>query len=288
MNKEVSFSIDYLEDAYINKQMTMRSIAEEIGCSPVTVFNHLRKLKIPTRTRWRIKKTPKEKEIKPGSNWTDLEQKRLSDLYADYSNIELMKLFPQRSQSSIQHAGNRLNLHKSPETRERIISDSASKAWEVWRKPYQITKQGYIIVHTPDHPFSSKHGYVLQHRLVMEKHLGRYLYPGEVVHHLNGNKNDNRIENLEVMTNSEHTAMHCTGKKLKHSTREKISIKTKARFIEKNNHPSYKAIKEDEFKGKILALKKVKDVCNEYGICNRTFYNKIREFKLEEWYSSVK
>ena len=51
-----------------------------------------------------------------------------------------------------------------------------------------------------DHPFSKK-GFVLEHRLVVEKFIGRYLKPEEVVHHINEIKNDNRIGNLFLFPN---------------------------------------------------------------------------------------
>ncbi len=51
-----------------------------------------------------------------------------------------------------------------------------------------IDKRGYRFVYMPNHPNVRKDGYIQEHRLVMEKHLGRFLKPKEVVHHLNHKK----------------------------------------------------------------------------------------------------
>lgn len=54
-----------------------------------------------------------------------------------------------------------------------------------------------------------KNGYILEHRLIMENYLGRKLTKNEVVHHINGNQRDNRIENLLIFKNrSEHSLLH--------------------------------------------------------------------------------
>lgn len=71
-----------------------------------------------------------------------------------------------------------------------------------------ISKDGYVVLCRQDHPNARKNGQVYEHVLVMAEHLGRPLRDDEDVHHINGIKSDNRLENLQLMTHSEHAALH--------------------------------------------------------------------------------
>jgi len=74
-------------------------------------------------------------------------------------------------------------------------------------KKEKILRAGYFEILDESHP-NAKRGRVLEHRWLMEKKLGRYLETHEHVHHINGNKLDNRIDNLVVVSRSEHMAIH--------------------------------------------------------------------------------
>lgn len=61
---------------------------------------------------------------------------------------------------------------------------------------------GYIYLLLPDHPNANSDNYYAEHRYIMEKHIGRVLRKDEVVHHKNRVRNDNRIENLELLSSN--------------------------------------------------------------------------------------
>lgn len=67
---------------------------------------------------------------------------------------------------------------------------------------------GYYALSMPEHPFSDKRGRIYEHRLIMEKHLGRHLLPSEYIHHKDGDKTNNDLNNLVLMTHKEHIHAH--------------------------------------------------------------------------------
>ena len=78
----------------------------------------------------------------------------------------------------------------------------------LWKIEKIVSKGDYNYAIVRGHTNATKHGYVLHHRIVMENHLGRLLNSNEIVHHINSNKKDNRIENLEIHDQSEHARSH--------------------------------------------------------------------------------
>lgn len=85
------------------------------------------------------------------------------------------------------------------------------------KKDRVVNPSGYIWIWVNDQK-------VLEHRFVMEQYLGRELARTEHIHHINGNQTDNRVENLQLVTPSEHTKIHWTGRKHTPESRKKMSI----------------------------------------------------------------
>lgn len=95
-----------------------------------------------------------------------------------------------------------------------------------WRNPQwkggKKQNEGYVLIKCHEHPYKNISNYVFEHRIVMEKHLGRYLTVEEVVHHINGIKNDNRIENLMLFPND--SAHHCFHQNIRRENKFKNAL----------------------------------------------------------------
>jgi hypothetical protein len=112
-----------------------------------------------------------------------------------------------------------LGCCRSPLSAEarQIISDSRKgKLHHNWKGGRYIDYGGYILMTICEHPNANGHNRVFEHRLVMEEFLGRYLTSDEMVHHIDGDKANNCIENLFLFpSNSSHTSYHNTITKLR-------------------------------------------------------------------------
>lgn len=87
-----------------------------------------------------------------------------------------------------------------------------------WRGGRSLASNGYVLVRVGiGHHLADVRGYAYEHRLVAEQKTGRWLLPNEHVHHIDGNKQNNKPDNLEVLTSSQHRFQHrlkSSGRKL--------------------------------------------------------------------------
>ena len=164
----------FLISEYVDKQKSMHQIAKENDIAVGTVYNYVKKFGIESR---RV--------------LTEEARKRISE-------------------KNKGRPSPRKGTHVSTETKLKI--SKARKGKYIKNTEFgghtKLRKDGYIYVYCPDNIGSNKDGYAMEHVLVMEKHIGRQLKDDEVVHHKNKIRNDNRIENLELMTLKEHTSFH--------------------------------------------------------------------------------
>jgi hypothetical protein len=107
------------------------------------------------------------------------------------------------------------NLEKAHAARRGKPSwnSGTSKGW--------LDKRGYRWVYIYE---NGKQRAIRAHRNIMEQHLGRKLHPEEIVHHINGDRDDNRIENLQVGQVGQHTTNHHTGQQRSDTAKKHIQV----------------------------------------------------------------
>ena len=99
----------------------------------------------------------------------------------------------------------------------------------------RIKIDGYIYIKMRDHPFANKNGYIAEHRLVMEKKIGRYLKANEIAHHKNEIRNDNSPKNLELKIWGPHTTLHQLGRKASIKARQNMSESAKKKVLARDS-----------------------------------------------------
>lgn len=198
-----------LEKLYWQEEKTLKEIGTIYHKSADRVGIVMKKLGIPRRSCSKAQILSQGKHPRYRFLWNKEElerlyceeKKSLSDIGKIYgcskcAAWEALVRFeiPIRTASEAQ----KLNWKTNPLYREGHYHPS-------WKGGKSKTEKGYILVYAHGHPYATKSGYVLEHRLVMEKKLGRYLLPSEKVHHVNGIKDDNRSENLQLISQLDHT-----------------------------------------------------------------------------------
>jgi hypothetical protein len=99
-----------------------------------------------------------------------------------------------------EHHSLKTKIHLSKIKKGKNLGKNSSN----WKGGRHIHTNGYIVIRHMNHPTAFKSGYAYEHRLVLEKKLGRYLKHEEHTHHINGIRTDNRPENLILTNNNDH------------------------------------------------------------------------------------
>jgi hypothetical protein len=98
---------------------------------------------------------------------------------------------------------------KKPDKRGRHGHQLRGSQHHSWNTARLYNSEGYPLIRVgKNHPYADPNGYCTEHDLVMQSYLGRALRPGEIVHHKNDDRTDPRLENLELLTISEHNHIH--------------------------------------------------------------------------------
>lgn len=139
-----------------------------------------------------------------------------------------------------------------------------------WNGGRRVDQDGYVLLHRPNHPNARLNGYIPEHRFVMSEHIGRPLHDDEVVHHRDGDKQNNEIGNLRLYSsNSEHLAEELSGQVPDWSEDGKRRLLAAARKPRVDVDPD--ELRSLIERGDLLQ----KEICDRLGICSQTFRNLI-------------
>lgn len=156
--------------------------------------------------------------------WSAEEVDILLRNYNSVTNNELIKLLPKKNLNGIYKKARKLGIKKIPEIEWKNRSEARKREKSSnWKGGSRKTAKGYRQILMPEHPRADRTGYVMEHIVVWENATGSTLPDSCVIHHLNGVKTDNRIENLCAMQRGAHTTFHHTGAKRSEETRKNIS-----------------------------------------------------------------
>ena len=164
---------EFLIKEYLDLKKSPYTIGKEINCSPATI-------------RYRLKKI---------------------DLYIR-NHSEAGKCKPPMTEEHRKNiCSNHAHLFGKDNPNYGNHKFSKEKAWG-WKGGEYKGKDGYYYIYAKSHPNPVAGSYIKRATFIMEQKIGRYLTKDEVVHHINGIKDDDRIQNLCVMTKSEHSKFH--------------------------------------------------------------------------------
>lgn len=203
--------------------------------------------------------------------WSIKEIETLKEYYPILDNKEILEVFNNRKFPEIYIKAHRLGLKRTKETSIKIYQSSHD-----WKHERYVTSKGYVVIYKPDHPRANKNGRVLEHIVVWEQHNNKSVPKGYIIHHINENKSDNRIGNLQLMTAKEHRIYHNKKRVLSEETRKNIS-KSRIGKCTGNKNSRYKDIDALEMKKLVESGLKLKDVCEKFNISRTNYYKKLKK-----------
>ena len=205
-------------------------------------------------------------------SWEEDELTNLKKYYSSCTNEELDKMFPNRTLLGICKKARKIGLKRSAHSIS--ANRSAGQRKRDFNHAPRYTAKGYKIIYAPDFHRADKNGMVLEHIYIFEKETGVEIPKGYCIHHINGKKDDNRIENLCMLSTSAHTILHNSGKKFSDERKSKISKAAKERLKTRLNHPRYKSVDLSEIDNLIKSGVTVTEACKMAGIDKTTYYHK--------------